>query len=243
MMHRILIALAICAAALQSPSLALKAQAPQPPPTSPSRSRSTTSTSTWSSPTRRAISSPASRERISRSSKTASRRRSTRSPTSRFPLEQDNAFLLDGRPVSSDTQSNRQPFAGRLYVIVLDDQDVSLDAHVASEEIGQGVRRQVHGRERHRGRHPHQRPHRRRAGVHEQQAAAARRHRQVHRAPHALAHHRAARRVLPEPVDRLQNDQQDGEQSRRRRPIRADTAAWSRPTSSADSAPSACSTR
>src|SRR5918993_872294 len=42
-----------------------------------------------------------------------------------IPLEQDNAFLLDGRPISSDTKSNRQPFSGRLYVIVLDDQDVA----------------------------------------------------------------------------------------------------------------------
>src|SRR5688572_32160366 len=42
-----------------------------------------------------------------------------------IPLEQDNAFLLDGRPISSDTKSNRIPFAGRLYVIVLDDQDVA----------------------------------------------------------------------------------------------------------------------
>ncbi|HUP39180.1 MAG TPA: VWA domain-containing protein [Vicinamibacterales bacterium] len=42
-----------------------------------------------------------------------------------IPLEQDNAFLLNGRPISSDTKSNRVPFAGRLYVIVLDDQDVA----------------------------------------------------------------------------------------------------------------------
>jgi VWFA-related protein len=42
-----------------------------------------------------------------------------------IPLEQNNAFLLDGRPISSDTKSNRVPFSGRLYVIVLDDQDVA----------------------------------------------------------------------------------------------------------------------
>ncbi len=42
-----------------------------------------------------------------------------------IPVEQDNPFVLGGRPVSSDTQSNRVPFAGRLYVIVLDDQDVA----------------------------------------------------------------------------------------------------------------------
>jgi VWFA-related protein len=42
-----------------------------------------------------------------------------------IPLEQENTFLLDGKPVSSDTISNRVPFSGRLYVIVLDDQDVA----------------------------------------------------------------------------------------------------------------------
>ena len=42
-----------------------------------------------------------------------------------IPIEQDNAFLLDGRPISSDAKSNRVPFSGRLYVIVLDDQDVA----------------------------------------------------------------------------------------------------------------------
>ncbi len=42
-----------------------------------------------------------------------------------IPIQQDNAFMVDGRPVSSDTQSNRRPFAGRLYVILLDDQDVA----------------------------------------------------------------------------------------------------------------------
>jgi VWFA-related protein len=42
-----------------------------------------------------------------------------------IPVEPDNAFTLAGRNVPSDTQSNRQPFAGRLYVIVLDDLDVS----------------------------------------------------------------------------------------------------------------------
>ena len=63
---------------------------------------------------------------------------------------------------------------------------------------------QVHGRERHRGRHPYQRPNRRRAGVHEQQAAAACRHRQVHGPAHALAHDRAARRRTTSACRRLQ---------------------------------------
>lgn len=42
-----------------------------------------------------------------------------------IPVEKDNAFAFGGRNVSSDTHSNKQPFAGRLYVIVLDDLDVS----------------------------------------------------------------------------------------------------------------------
>ena len=42
-----------------------------------------------------------------------------------IPVEPDNTIVLDGRRVSSDARSNRQPFAGRLYVIVLDDLDVS----------------------------------------------------------------------------------------------------------------------
>jgi len=42
-----------------------------------------------------------------------------------IPLERDNTFVLGDRPVSTDSKSNRVPFAGRLYVILLDDQDVS----------------------------------------------------------------------------------------------------------------------
>jgi VWFA-related protein len=42
-----------------------------------------------------------------------------------IPIERDNTFVLGDRPVSSDAKSNHVPFAGRLYVILLDDQDVS----------------------------------------------------------------------------------------------------------------------
>jgi VWFA-related protein len=42
-----------------------------------------------------------------------------------IPIEPDTTFVLGGRPISSDTKSNRVPFAGRLYVIMLDDQDVA----------------------------------------------------------------------------------------------------------------------
>jgi VWFA-related protein len=42
-----------------------------------------------------------------------------------IPVEQQSRYVFADRPVSIDTQSNHQPFAGRLYVIVLDDLDVS----------------------------------------------------------------------------------------------------------------------
>jgi VWFA-related protein len=42
-----------------------------------------------------------------------------------IPVERDRRLVLDDRAIPIDTQSNRQPFGGRLYVIVLDDLDVS----------------------------------------------------------------------------------------------------------------------
>ncbi|RPI55546.1 MAG: VWA domain-containing protein [Acidobacteria bacterium] len=42
-----------------------------------------------------------------------------------IPIERDQRFALEDRPIPVDTHSNRQPFSGRLYVIVLDDLDVS----------------------------------------------------------------------------------------------------------------------
>ena len=42
-----------------------------------------------------------------------------------IPLEKDDRFRFNDRPVPVDVKSNRQPFAGRLYVIVLDDMDVN----------------------------------------------------------------------------------------------------------------------
>src|SRR6267378_4411994 len=38
-----------------------------------------------------------------------------------IPLERQDRFLFMEKPVRSDVKSNRRPFAGRLYVIVLDD--------------------------------------------------------------------------------------------------------------------------
>jgi VWFA-related protein len=42
-----------------------------------------------------------------------------------IPVVQDNAFVLGDRQVSTDSKTNRVPFSGRLFVIVLDDQDVA----------------------------------------------------------------------------------------------------------------------
>jgi VWFA-related protein len=42
-----------------------------------------------------------------------------------IPVERQSRYVFADRPVTIDTQSNHQPFAGRLYVIILDDQDVS----------------------------------------------------------------------------------------------------------------------
>jgi VWFA-related protein len=42
-----------------------------------------------------------------------------------IPVEKPVEFVHEGRPVPPDTQTNRKPFDGRVYVIVLDDLDVS----------------------------------------------------------------------------------------------------------------------
>ena len=143
-----------------------------------------------------------------------------------------------------DTQSNRQPFAGRLYVIVLDDQDVSRHANRADEESRPAVRRTVHGRQRRRRRHPHERPHRCRAGVHGQQTVAPCRDRQVRGPAHALAHARAARHVLPAMVPTLRAIRRRTATASPRRPIRVATRQASDPSDfERGFRASACSTR
>jgi VWFA-related protein len=42
-----------------------------------------------------------------------------------IPTDKTDRFRFLDRPVPTDVRSNRQPFTGRLYVIVLDDQDIS----------------------------------------------------------------------------------------------------------------------
>ena len=42
-----------------------------------------------------------------------------------IPLEKPQRFVVAGRPIAPDAQTNRRPFDGRVYVFVLDDLDVS----------------------------------------------------------------------------------------------------------------------
>jgi VWFA-related protein len=41
------------------------------------------------------------------------------------PVEKPAEFVVDGRPIPPDTQTNRKPFDGRVYAFILDDLDVS----------------------------------------------------------------------------------------------------------------------
>jgi VWFA-related protein len=42
-----------------------------------------------------------------------------------LPVEREDRFAVLGRPVSTDTRSNARPFDGRVYVVVMDDLDIS----------------------------------------------------------------------------------------------------------------------
>ena len=42
-----------------------------------------------------------------------------------IPVEKSDEVVVEGRTIPADTRTNREPFAGRVYVIVLDDLDVS----------------------------------------------------------------------------------------------------------------------
>ena len=244
MMKRTLIALTLITAILQSPFV--KAQDPQAPPsvTFQVEVNYVDVDVVVTDETGQFHVGPCERQ-TSRSSRTASRRRSRCSRYVEIPVERQSRYVFADRPIAVDTQSNRQPFAGRLYVIVLDDSGRRLHADLAGEEIGQRNSSEVHGRQRRRRRHPHERPHRCGAGVHGQQATALCRHRQVPRPPHALAHARAARHVLS--VDSCRRRKllrpTTATRSSPRRPIPAATAGWSRAISSAATARSACSTR
>ena len=115
-----------------------------------------------------------------------------------IPVEKPAGVRLEGRTVAADTQTNRKPFDGRVYVIVLDDLDVSaMRSTPVKDAARKFVREYMGANDLGRGR-LYERPERRRAGIHDRSRAARRVHRQVHRAPHAIAQPRAARRVLPD---------------------------------------------
>lgn len=57
------------------------------------------------------------------------------------PVEKPDDIVLEGRAVPADTRSNREPFDGRVYVIVLDDLDVSA---MRSTPVRDAARRFVH---------------------------------------------------------------------------------------------------
>src|SRR5687768_1463816 len=42
-----------------------------------------------------------------------------------IPVERPVEFVVEGRAVPADTQTNRKPFDGRVYAFILDDLDVS----------------------------------------------------------------------------------------------------------------------
>ena len=114
-----------------------------------------------------------------------------------IPVEKPTEFVYEGRPVVADTQTNRKPFDGRVYVIVLDDLDVSAMRSAPREGCGTKVRPRVHGRQRSGRRGLYERAQGCGAGIHDQSRAPGRRHRQVRRAAHAIAQPGPARLVLP----------------------------------------------
>jgi VWFA-related protein len=123
MMHRTLIALTIVAAALQSP--VIKAQAPQTPPSVTFQVEvNYVDVDVVVTDEQGNFVSGLTREDFEVLEDGKLQKVDTFVYVE-IPVEPDNAFTLAGRNVSNDTQSNRQPFAGRLYVIVLDDLDVS----------------------------------------------------------------------------------------------------------------------
>ena len=87
-----------------------------------------------------------------------------------LPVEPPDRFAALGRPVSTDARSNARPFDGRIYVLVLDDLDISPLRTSLVKTIGARVRRAAPRRERSGGGGLHERPHRSDAGLHKRSA-------------------------------------------------------------------------
>ena len=51
-----------------------------------------------------------------------------------IPVDKTGQFVATGRPATTDSKSNRHPFAGRLYVIVLDDFDISFSRSIQTRK-------------------------------------------------------------------------------------------------------------
>ena len=99
---------------------------------------------------------------------------------------------------SSPTCRPTRALDGRIYLIVLDDLHTDVDADAARQGGASAVRRAELRRQRPGGGRLHERPRRRRPGLHQQPAPAARGDRQVHRPQDAVGDARADRRVRPD---------------------------------------------
>ncbi len=130
--------------------------------------------------------------------------------------------LFANQPIEPDVQTNASGFNGRVYLIVLDDMHTApLRSARVKAAAKQFVQRYL-GRQRRRRHRPHQRPHRRRAGVHQQPAAAGQRDRQVHGAQAALGDAPAHRgRVADARHARRQRAHQRSRRGRARHTTRA----------------------
>ena len=158
-----------------------------------------------------------------------------------IPVAPDNAFVIGDRKVSTDSKTNRVPFSGRLFVIVLDDQDVSsmrtmqvkksakefVDKYMGANDVAAVVH--TSGR-----------------------TDASQEFTSNKTLLNAAIDKFMGRRMRSLTIERLDayyqtmivsEENQGTDDQRRRRPIPGGTAGWSRPSSSADSGRSACSTR
>ena len=120
-----------------------------------------------------------------------------------IPVEKSTEFVFEGRAVVADTQTNRKPFDGRVYVIVLDDLDVSAMRSAPVKDAARRFVREHMARQRSRRRGLYERAQGCVAGIHDQSRAVIARHRQVSGAAPAIAQPRPARRVLPAHCVRL----------------------------------------
>ena len=114
-----------------------------------------------------------------------------------IPVERYERPLFAEQPIEPDVKSNEHPFDGRVYVLILDDLHVDATRTSRVRQYAAAVHRAQPRRQRPDGGHFHRRSVRRRAGLHEQQAAAAGLGRQVHGPEAGVADAVQERPVLP----------------------------------------------